>query len=145
MKMHLRKGKEQSMTNTKSSTPNDAQGRAVPHRPAEVDEYVDKFLSAVCDTSRRYILELLTLPGEDDLLEMPEKRSGDIARAIGLSAATTSEHLRQLSKIGVVHSRRDGNVIYYRLRNKRVVRAFQDLLSALDSDYAQRLAQHSDN
>ncbi len=133
------------MTNSKSSTPSDAQGRTVPHRPVEVDKYVDVFLSAVCDTSRRYILELLTIPEEDDPIEMPERRSGDIARAIGLSAATTSEHLRQLAKIGVVHSRRDGNIIYYRLRNKGVVKAFQDLLSALDSDYAQQLAQHSDN
>ncbi|MBV9258690.1 MAG: helix-turn-helix transcriptional regulator [Ktedonobacteraceae bacterium] len=133
------------MVNSRSLTSDNIAGRAVPRRPAEVDKYVDTFLSAVCDTSRRYILELLTIPEEDDPIEMPERRSGDIARAIGLSAATTSEHLRQLSKIGVVRSRRDGNVIYYRLRDKGVVKAFQDLLSALDSDYAQWLAKHDDN
>ncbi|MBV9616548.1 MAG: helix-turn-helix transcriptional regulator [Ktedonobacteraceae bacterium] len=133
------------MVNSRSLTSGGAAERAVPRRPAEVDKYVDTFLSAVCDTSRRYILELLTIPEEDDPIEMPERRSGDIARAIGLSAATTSEHLRQLSKIGVVRSRRDGNVIYYRLRDKGVVKAFQDLLSALDSDYAQWLAKHDDN
>ena len=133
------------MTDSKSLTTSETGGKAVPRRPVEVDEYVDTFLSTVCDTSRRYILELLTIPEEDDALEMPERRSGDIARAIGLSAATTSEHLRQLSKIGLVKSRRDGNVVYYRLRDKDVVKAFQDLLSALDSDYAQRLAKLSDN
>jgi DNA-binding transcriptional ArsR family regulator len=132
------------MADSKSSASSNAQGRTVPRRPAEVDKYVDEFLCVVCDTSRRYILELLTIPEEDDPLEMPERRSGDIAKAIGLSAATTSEHLRQLSKIGMVKSRRDGNVVYYRLRDKDVVKAFQDLLSALDSDYAQYLAQHSD-
>jgi len=31
------------------------------------------------------------------------------------------------------------------LRDKDVVKAFQDLLSALDSDYAQYLAKLSDN
>ncbi len=117
----------------------------MPRRPVEVDKYVDTFLSVVCDTSRRYILELLTIPDEDDKVEMPERRSGDIARAIGLSAATTSEHLRQMARIGILRTRRDGNVVYYHLRDKNVVKAFQDLLSALDSDYAQYLAKHSDN
>ncbi len=133
------------MVNSKSSPSSDTPEKAVPRRPVEVDKYVDTFLSVVCDTSRRYILELLTIPDEDDKVEMPERRSGDIARAIGLSAATTSEHLRQLAKIGIVHTRRDGNVVYYRLRDKDVVKAFQDLLSALDSDYAQYLTKHSDN
>ncbi len=128
------------MTTQKPSTPDETEeGRAVPRRPVEIDKYVDTFLSTVCDTSRRYILELLTIPGEDDEVEMPEKRSGDIARAIGLSAATTSEHLRLLTKIGLVTSRREGNVVYYRLRNHALVKAFQDLLAALDSDYARRL------
>ena len=128
------------MTTQKPSTPDETEERrAVPRRPAEIDKYVDTFLSTVCDTSRRYILELLTIPGEDDEVEMPEKRSGDIARAIGLSAATTSEHLRLLAKIGLVTSRREGNVVYYRLRNHALMKAFQDLLAALDSDYARRL------
>ena len=112
---------------------------SMPHRPHEVDLYVDKFLSVVCDTSRRYILELLALPGEEGTISMPEKRSGDIARAIGLSPATTSEHLRNLASIGLIDSRRDGNVVYYRLCNHMLVKAFQDLLIALDKDYASRL------
>jgi DNA-binding transcriptional ArsR family regulator len=116
-----------------------ASGHAIPHRPAEVDQYVDKFLSIVCDTSRRYILELLALPGEEGTISLPEKRSGDIAKAIGLSPATTSEHLRSLASIGLVDSRRDGNVVYYRLCNHMMVKAFQDLLIALDREYASRL------
>jgi DNA-binding transcriptional ArsR family regulator len=124
---------------------NDTPEKVVPRRPIEVDKYVDVFLSAVCDTSRRYILELLTIPDEDDEVEMPERRSGDIARAIGLSAATTSEHLRQLAKIGIVKSRKDRNVVYYRLRDRDVVKAFQDLLTALDSDYAQYLEKSGNN
>jgi DNA-binding transcriptional ArsR family regulator len=110
-----------------------------PRRPPEIDQYVDTFLSLVCDTSRRYILELLAIPDENDDVGMPEKRSGDIARAIGLSAATTSEHLRLLTRQGLISSRRDGNVVYYRLLNRELVKAFHDLIAALDSDYAQRL------
>ena len=110
-----------------------------PHRPAEIDQYVDRFLSVVCDTSRRYILELLAMPGEEGTISLPEKRSGDIAKAIGLAPATTSEHLRSLASIGLVDSRRDGNVVYYRLCNQMMVKAFQDLLVALDKEYAERL------
>ncbi|GAC1366126.1 MAG: hypothetical protein PVS3B1_12490 [Ktedonobacteraceae bacterium] len=107
-----------------------------PRRPPEVDKYVDTFLTVVCDTSRRYILELLAVPDDDDSeSEMPEKRSGDIARAIGLSAATTSEHLKHLAAIGLVSSRREGNVVYYRLRNRTMVKAFQTLVKALDDNY----------
>ena len=110
-----------------------------PHRPAELDKYVDNFLSLVCDTSRRYILELLAVPTNENTTALPERRSGDIARAIGLSPATTSEHLRQLHNAGLVSSRREGNTVYYRLRNQALVKAFQDLLIALDKDYQTRL------
>ena len=111
---------------------------ASPHRPAEIDAFVDAFLQTVCDTSRRYILELLAIPAEGSSPALPERRSGDIAKAIGLSAATTSEHLRQLANAGLVISRRDGNTVYYRLCNHMLVKAFQDLLLALDRDYALR-------
>ncbi len=118
-----------------------------PRRPPEIDKYVDDFLATVCDTSRRYILELLAVPNPDQHIgngnsELPEWRSGDIARAIGLSAATTSEHLRQLLESGVVTSRREGNVVYYSLRNHILVQAFQDLLLALDTDYANQSQQN---
>ena len=121
-----------------STSSSDSRG---PRRPSEVDEFVDSFLQTVCDTSRRYILELLAVPDENDPETTPEWRSGDIAKAIALSAATTSEHLRQLSRSGLVASRRDGNVVYYRLRNHLLVQAFQDLLVALDHDYTSRSEQ----
>ncbi len=104
-------------------------------RPPEIDQYVDNFLSTVCDTSRRYILELLAVPEKETDDTLPEWRSGDIARAIGLSAATTSEHLRQLTEMGLVISRRVGNVVYYQLCNQKLVQAFQDLLESLDHHY----------
>ena len=107
----------------------------VPRRTPEIDKFVDDFLSTVCDTSRRYILELLATPSEEEKDRIPEWRSGDIARAIGLSAATTSEHLRQLTSAGLVTSRREGNVVNYSLRNHDLVQAFHDLLGALDKHH----------
>ncbi len=71
--------------------------------------------------------------------EIPEWRSGDIARAIGLKAATTSEHLQQLIRLGLITSRRDGNVVYYRLCNHELVIAFRELLNSLHNHYAQNL------
>jgi DNA-binding transcriptional ArsR family regulator len=130
------------MSTLESSFPQswEKQNNPSPRRPPEIDKYVDQFLSVVCDTSRRYILELLSLPESTDKDKtLPEKRSGDIAKAIGLSPATTSEHLRQLTQIGLVSSRREGNVVYYRLRNRKLVQAFHDLLIALDKEYASHL------
>jgi DNA-binding transcriptional ArsR family regulator len=123
-------------TSQPSASSGNTPEREVPRRPAEVDKFVDDFLSTVCDTSRRYILEMLAIPGDDDPTSIPEKRSGEIAKALGLSAATTSEHLRHLAAAGLVTSRREGNMVYYRLRNHMLVRAFQELLTALDKDYS---------
>ncbi len=128
------------MTTQKPSTSDKTpEERTFLRRPPEVDKYVDSFLSLVCDTSRRYILELLAIPGKGDDADMPEKRSGDIARTIGLSAATTSEHLRLLTKHGLVSPRREGNVVYYRLRNHELVKSFHDLVMALDNHYTSGL------
>ena len=108
------------------------------HRPDEIEEFVDHFLSTMCDTTRRQILELLTIPDSSDQTPPIEMRSGDIAKALGLSPATISGHLRQLSEAGLITSRREGNAIYYRLRNHVLVRTFKDLLHALDNEHEAR-------
>ena len=111
------------------------------HRSLEIDRFVDHFLSTMCDHSRRQILELLTLPhGDESTSSIVELRSGDIAKSLGLSPATVSGHLRQLSHAGLLVSRRDGNVIYYRVSNHLLVRAFQELLLALHKEYDLRAA-----
>ncbi len=108
-------------------------------RPPELDVFVDQFLSTMCETSRRQILELLALPQRDEHGTTLERRSTDIARALGLSPSTTSEHLRQLTNAGLITSRREGTNIYYRIRNILLAQAFHDLIAALDKEYSSRV------
>ena len=110
-------------------------------RSPEIDKFVDHFLSLMCDRSRRQILELLASPLEIENAshELVERRSTDIARELGLSPATASGHLRQLANAELIASRRDGNEVYYRLANRKLVDVFRDLLLALHSEHATRL------
>jgi DNA-binding transcriptional ArsR family regulator len=108
---------------------------SIPRRPPERDAFVDQFLSTVCDTSRRSILELLAEPNEKDPSVLYERRSGEIAEVLGLSSATTSEHLHQLADLHLVTTRKQGTAVYYRLSDHLLVQAFQDLLAVLDRQY----------
>jgi DNA-binding transcriptional ArsR family regulator len=114
-----------------------AQARKSVLRQPEVDMYINEFLDAVCDNSRRAILELL-VPAQGSNPQTMERRSGDIAREIGLSPATTSEHLQVLSKAGLIVSRREGNSVFYRVRNYKLVQAFHTLTDSLAQDYMER-------
>jgi CheY-like chemotaxis protein/DNA-binding transcriptional ArsR family regulator len=104
-------------------------------RPPEIDVFVDHFLSTMCETSRRQILELLATPNKNTGGAMLERRSTDIARELGLSFPTTSGHLKQLTEAGLLSFRRDGNAVYYRIKNDLLVKAFHDLIGALDKHY----------
>ncbi|HZU69000.1 MAG TPA: metalloregulator ArsR/SmtB family transcription factor [Ktedonobacteraceae bacterium] len=110
------------------------------HRSSELDAFVDQFLSIVCDTSRRYILELLAAPNDNDPSVPTELRSGEIAQELGLSSATTSEHLRQLANLHMVTTRKQGTAVYYRLSNHLLVQAFLDLLRTLEQYYQKQLS-----
>src|SRR5436189_3644579 len=55
-----------------------------------------------------------------DLLAQGERSVEQIANEISQSVANTSQHLRMLSRVGLVRSRREGNRIYYRLASERV-------------------------
>jgi len=100
-----------------------------------VDHYINRFLDAACEPSRRYILELLVPPNEQDPPERYELRAGEIAQQLGLAPSTTSEHLQHLLNLQLVSARKEGNVIYYRLRNHHLVHAFHEMLQALETHY----------
>jgi DNA-binding transcriptional ArsR family regulator len=109
---------------------------AHPHRRSlQVDRFINQFLDAACDESRRAILELLVPPIGQDSPEGYELRSGEIAQQLGLARSTTSEHLRQLLNLRLVNARKEGTVIYYRLHNRHLVNAFHELLKALEIHY----------
>src|SRR5579884_27961 len=113
-------------------------------RSAEGKRYINQFLDAACDDSRRAILELLIPPGGKGSPQEYELRSGDIAKKLGLAKSTTSEHLKQLQKLRLVSARREGNNIYYRLRNYLLVLAFHEMLKAIETHYRNTgaLAEH---
>jgi DNA-binding transcriptional ArsR family regulator len=124
------------MTKRKAANSRRASAPQAARRPPELDAAVDHFLATVCDRSRRYILELLALPREDaEHPDVYERRSGEIAQALGLSSSTTSEHLRLLADARLVVARKEGNSTYYQLSNHALVRAFQELLRGLDAHY----------
>lgn len=55
-----------------------------------------------------------------DVLAQGERTVDELAREISQSAANTSQHLRVLSRAGLVRSRREGTHVVYRLADERV-------------------------
>jgi rhodanese-related sulfurtransferase/DNA-binding HxlR family transcriptional regulator len=72
-----------------------------------------------------------------DVLAQGERSVEEVATGIGQSVANTSQHLRQLTRAGLVRSRRDGNRIFYSLASARVA----DLWLALRDVAAEHLAE----
>ena len=112
------------------------QGRdSTPFR--ERNQFVDHMLALLADQSRRSILALLT-PSSTTSPSPLERRSGEIAHLLGLSAPATSEHLRLLAQAGLVSSRHEGANVYYRLCNEPIMQAFHALVAAIEADYETR-------
>jgi rhodanese-related sulfurtransferase/predicted transcriptional regulator len=74
-----------------------------------------------------------------DLLAQGEHSVEGIATEISQSVANTSQHLRVLSRVGLVRSRRDGTRVYYRLASERVA----DLWAAVRDVAVRHLAEVS--
>jgi DNA-binding transcriptional ArsR family regulator len=100
-----------------------------------MERLIDRFLNAACDPSRRSILEMLIPPGSIDSPKDYELRVGEIAQQVGLATSTTSEHLHHLMGLQLVSARKEGTMVYYRLRNRHLVNAFHELLDALNTHY----------
>lgn len=56
----------------------------------------------------------------------------EIANRVGKSPATVSQHLGKLRLAGIVHTRRDGNHIHYRLADNHVGEVVEDALYHAD-------------
>ena len=56
-----------------------------------------------------------------EFLAQGERSVEALAKVAGLTVANTSQHLRQLHQAGLVHSRKDGLKVYYRLSGEDVL------------------------
>ncbi|MEE7449061.1 transcriptional regulator [Methylobacterium radiotolerans] len=87
--------------------------------------------AALAQEHRLRLVRALVRAGPDGLA------SGTLAEAVGVSAATVSHHLKELSRAGLVGSRRDGRSIIYRAAYP----ALADLIAFLMRDCCQGRAE----
>jgi DNA-binding transcriptional ArsR family regulator len=71
---------------------------------------------ALADPKRLCVLEALA---------SGERSVSELSRDAGCQVPNMSQHLAVLRGAGLVSSRRDGNTIYYRLADPRVLEAYQ--------------------
>jgi ArsR family transcriptional regulator len=62
-----------------------------------------------------------------DILRDKEMSAGELGERLGLASANLSQHLTMMRERHILISRREGNVVYYRIANPRLLEAF-DLL-----------------
>jgi len=62
-----------------------------------------------------------------DILREKEMSAGELGEKLGLTAANLSQHLAMMKERRILVSRKEGNMVYYRIANPRLLQAF-DLL-----------------
>jgi DNA-binding transcriptional ArsR family regulator len=90
------------------------------NRPRSFYEARARLAKALAHPSRLLIL---------DALEVEETCVCDLTRLVGSDQSTVSKHLAVLKNAGIVEDRRDGSMIFYRLR----IRCLAGFLGCLDS------------
>jgi len=68
--------------------------------------------------------QLLCRIGEDEV------SAGDLAELLGMQPSALSQHLRQLKDAGIVETRREHRVIYYKLtddKTRRIIALLREL------------------
>ncbi|UVJ41279.1 metalloregulator ArsR/SmtB family transcription factor [Arthrobacter sp. CJ23] len=78
-----------------------------------------------------------------DVLAQGERAVEEIAEEIGQSIANTSQHLQQLLRTGLVHTRREGTRIYYRVSGPVVIRLWS-AVREVASEHVARLDELAD-
>ena len=62
-----------------------------------------------------------------DILRDKEMSAGELGGRLGLTPANLSQHLTMMKERHILISRKEGNMVYYRIANSRLLEAF-DLL-----------------
>lgn len=57
--------------------------------------------------------------------------AGQLGQRLGLAKANLSQHLAMMRERHILASRKDGNTVYYRIANRRLLQAFDILRSIL--------------
>ena len=58
-------------------------------------------------------------------LSAGERSVGDLSKEVGCQVPNMSQHLAVLRSAGLVDTRRDGNTVYYRLADPKVLEAYR--------------------
>lgn len=59
-----------------------------------------------------------------------EMSAGELGERLGLAKANLSQHLAMMKERHILASRKEGNMVYYRIANSRLLQAF-DILRAI--------------
>jgi ArsR family transcriptional regulator len=90
-----------------------------------VEDQINIYHSEMCKVfSHPKRLELI------NVLREKEMRVGDLSEKLGLASANLSQHLAMMRDRRILVSRKEGNVVYYRIANPRILEAF-DLLRSI--------------
>ena len=79
---------------------------------AGVDDSIASLMGALANTTRIRVLFAL--------LEVQELPTGELAKAVGMSASATSHQLRVLRDLGLVRRRREGRQCFYSLADNHL-------------------------
>ena len=89
----------------------------------ELAETTHEFLKALASPTRQQIMLLFA--------DGAELSVGQIAERAGIGQSTASQQLALLRRGGIVTSRRDGKIVFYRGDKKRTAQALADLQNYL--------------
>ena len=66
-----------------------------------------------------------------NLLREREMSVGELSQKLGLSSANLSQHLAMMRERHILISRKEGNMVYYRIANPKLLQAFDMLREML--------------
>ena len=89
------------------------------HALAEQAAAATQLLKLLANENRLLILCFMMVRGEMTV--------GELVAAVKLSQSAISQHLAQLRKAGIVAFRRDAQMLYYRVADRRASRVFEVL------------------